>query len=56
MKSGTVKAAILTAIHFKGIAHVKATAAELADDLLCTVQHVRNIIRQVETGKIIIRM
>ena len=51
----TAQNVILTAINFKGIEQVKREASELADGCLCSVSHVRNIIRKVEKGQIIIR-
>ena len=51
----TAKTVILTAIHNKGIEQVKSEAAELAASCLCSESHVRNIIRQVEKGKIVIQ-
>ena len=51
----TAKNVILTAINFKGIEQVKREAQELAEGCLCSVSHVRNIIRKVEKGQIIIR-
>jgi hypothetical protein len=48
----TNKEVILTAIHFKGSQQVKAEAAKLADDLLCSVGYVLQIVRKVEKGQI----
>lgn len=44
------KNVILTAIHFKGIAHCKKIAKELADGSLCSEAYVRAVIRKVEKG------
>lgn len=51
----SAKQVILTAIHFKGTEQVKATAAELADSCLCSVQHVLRLVRQAEAGKIVLK-
>jgi hypothetical protein len=48
----TNKEVILTAIHCKGSQQVKAEAAKLADDLLCSVGYVLQIVRKVEKGQI----
>jgi hypothetical protein len=48
------KDVILTAIYFKGTEQVKREAAELAEKSLCSVSYVKNIIRQVESGKILV--
>jgi hypothetical protein len=48
----TNKEVILTAIHCKGSQQVKAEAAKLADDLLCSVGYVLQIVRKVEKGEI----
>ena len=50
----TAKNVILTAINFKGIDQVKREAQELAVGCICSVSYVRNIIRKVEKGEIII--
>ena len=54
-KMASAKQVILTAIHFKGTEQVKATAVELADNCLCSVQYVLRLVRQVEAGKITIK-
>ena len=51
----TSKNVILTAINFKGIAQVKIEAKELAYKCMCSESYVKSIIKQVESGKIIIR-
>ena len=51
----TSKNVILTAIHFKGINQVKKEAKNLAESLFCSEAYVKNIIRQVEKNKIIIK-
>ena len=48
----TNKDVILTAIHFKGAEQVRNEAAKLADDLLCSVGYVMQIVRKVEKGQI----
>lgn len=48
------KDVILTAIYHKGIDTVRKEAIELAEKTLCSASYVRNIARQVETGKIIL--
>lgn len=51
----SVKDVILTAIHFKGVERVRKEAKDLAESLFCSEVYVKNIIRQVENGKIEIR-
>jgi predicted transcriptional regulator YheO len=51
----TAKNVILTAINFKGIDQVKSEASKLAENLFCSESYVKNIIRQVEKGQIVIR-
>lgn len=53
--SVSAKDIILTAIYHKGIEQVKKEADELAEKSLCSVAYVKDIIRKVETGKIIIK-
>lgn len=48
------KDVILTAIKFKGIEQVKKEAKDLAEKTLCSESYVRNIIRLVSKGQIII--
>lgn len=50
-----VKDVILTAIYFKGTDQVKREATELAKKTLCSVAYVKSIVRQVESGKIVIK-
>lgn len=50
----SIKQVVLTAIHNKGIEVVKKEVSKLADGLLCTESSVKRIIRQYETGKIVI--
>jgi MarR-like DNA-binding transcriptional regulator SgrR of sgrS sRNA len=50
-----VQNVILTAIHFKGISQVKTEVAELAQNCLCSESYIKNIIRKVEKGQLIIR-
>ncbi len=51
----TAKTVILTAIKYKGIKEVKAEAAQLAEDIICSKSYVRSIIRKIEKGQIIIK-
>lgn len=51
----TLQGAILTAIHFKGLAVVKSQATKLADDFLCSAGYIRSICKKVEKGQIIIK-
>lgn len=51
----TSKKVILTAINFKGIAQVKKETKQLAENLLCSESHIKNIIRQVENDSIILK-
>ena len=51
----TSKNVILTAINFKGIDQVKSEASKLAASLFCSESYVKNIIRQVEKGQILIK-
>lgn len=48
------KDVILTAIYFKGIEQVKRESVELAEKTLCSVSYVKSIVRQVESGKIVV--
>lgn len=50
-----VKNVILTAIHFKGISQVKIEVKELAQNCLCSESYIKNIIRKIEKGQIIIK-
>ena len=50
----TSKTVILTAINFKGIEQVKKEAKALAENLFCSENYVKNIIRQVQKNHIII--
>ena len=54
MKATTLQSAILTNIHFQGIAKVKANVKGLANELLCSEASVRSMIRKVEKGEIVI--
>lgn len=54
-KKQMVQNVILTAIHFKGIYQVKTEVAELAQNCLCSESYIKNIIRKVEKGQLIIR-
>ncbi|GEM_PF-5679157 len=49
------KDVILTAINFKGVEQVKRESKDLAEKTLCSESYVKNIIRRVEKGEIIIR-
>jgi predicted transcriptional regulator YheO len=51
----SAKQVILTAINFKGLTQVKAEFKKLSESLLCSESYVKNIIRQVEKGQIVIR-
>lgn len=50
----TAKNVILTAIHLKGIEQVKKEVKELAEGSLCSESYIKNIIREVKKGRIII--
>jgi hypothetical protein len=52
----SAKSVILTAVNFKGIEQVKKEAKQLAEDSLCSESYVKSIIRQIEKGKIIIKI
>lgn len=50
----SAKSVILTAINFQGIERVKKESKEVAENCLCSESYVKNIIRKVEKGNIII--
>ena len=51
----TLKNAILTAIHFKGVSEARKNSSQLADDFMCSKSYVLNIVRQVEKQAIVIQ-
>ena len=51
----TAKTVILTAIAERGVAHVRANAGELAEELFCSRSYVLSLARSVEKGRIVIR-
>jgi len=51
----SAKTVVLTAIYNKGVEQVTSEAKELAENLLVSVDYVKNIIRQVKKGRIIIK-
>jgi hypothetical protein len=50
----SAKKVILTAIKFKGIQTVKKQSSANLDDCLCSEGYIKNIIRKVEKGELVI--
>ena len=46
---------ILTAINFKGSEQVKKEAKDLAEKTLCSEAYVKNIVRKIEKGELVIK-
>lgn len=50
-----IKDIVLTAIYFKGIEQVKKETKVLAEKSLCSESYIKNIIKKVEKGQILIK-